>query len=59
MLAEQFSPIFNASEGDFGYSYLLKEEEIKKALLHYANLLGKNGREKAAESFKKAIEKAF
>lgn len=59
MLTEKFTPLFNAVEGDFGYDYLLKDEDIKTALLHYANLLGKNGKEKAAENFKKAIDQAF
>lgn len=59
MLSEGFSPIFSAVEGDFGYRYLLKDEEIKMTLLHYANLLGKNGNEKAAENCKKAIDQAF
>lgn len=59
MIQEGFEPLKNASADDFGGSYVLDSAYIKKVLLHYANLLGKAGDEKGAESYKKAIETAF
>lgn len=59
MVKDLFSPIHEANADDFGGHYVLEEKELKKVLLHYANLLGKSGNEKGAESLKKAVDRAF
>lgn len=59
MVLDAFKPMQTTAEGDFGYTYLLDQSELKPVLLHYANLLGKVGRDKEAENYRRAIERAF
>ena len=59
MVLDAFKPMRDASEGDFGYAYRIEPSDLKPILLHYANLLGKVGRDKEAETYRSAIERAF
>lgn len=59
MVMDAFKPMQDASEGDFGYAYRIEPSDLKPILLHYANLLGKVGRDKEAETYRSAIERAF
>lgn len=59
MVKDAFEPLLQAADGEFGSAYLMDRIELKAVLLHYANLLGKAGREKDAELYRRAIERAF
>jgi hypothetical protein len=59
MMKSNFTPFREATGENFGASYVLKEDQLKKVLLYYANLLGKNGEEKDANRYKETIERTF
>ncbi len=59
MMKSNFTPFNEATGENFGANYVLKEDQLKKVLLYYANLLGKNGAEKDANRYKETIERTF
>lgn len=59
LFQENFKPLGEVTKEDFGYNYLLPNETIEPILKHYANLLAKQGLEKEAMSYQKAIERYF
>lgn len=59
LLQDNFTALKESSKDDFGYTYALPDETLEPILSHYANLVAKQGLEKEAMGYQKAIAKYF
>ncbi len=59
LFQDNFKDLDQASKDDFGYTYILPKETLEPVLRHYANLIAKQGLEKEAMDYQKAIDKYF
>lgn len=59
LFQENFKVLGETSKDDFGYTYLLPDETLEPILRHYADLIAKQGLEKEAMSYQKAINDYF
>lgn len=59
LFKDNFKPLGEGTKDDFGYTYILPKETLEPILRHYANLVAKQGLEKEAMGYQKAIDKYF